>query len=971
MASLLDSADPILSLLGNFVSGGRTGQPDTPVYGMTPEGEALPNRVSDRQRASIADALLAFGSAASNAAAPRFGLAPTFAQGFGDALSAGRQQVINEQAAQAAMADLALKRQILQQQMAGQQLVARFLTRGLGGPQGVADVTTETPAAPAGAPPGASATPPGGAPATPPGYEPGALVREALGAHESGARGYGATNSAGYTGRYQIGSQLASDAGFYAPAEGEDTKGNQWSGAFRIPGFAGVRTRDDFLRNPAAQDAAYRLAMGHMDKQLSALGVYDRGVGQTIGGVPVTRDGLLAGAWLGGAGGVKRWIDSGGKDDPVDGNGTHVSQWVRLGAGAVPAVRPYADTGRAVPAPSPGPGGTVVRDVDPTAITTATAEQLAAAPPPPLPGATAAPAAPASTATAAAAQPLYVGDSLATGLGAGRGVVGAGPQAVLANIRAMPAADVAGRHVVLSSGTSNGVGDVGYVRTQIEELKKKGAASVTLLGVGDAKYLTDNRSNQSLEETARQTDARFVPVDPATLGADRIHPADYTALRAASMPVPVPPAQGGPDGGATPARYQVATTGQTPPPPATAPAAPATRATTAPAGPPAPGIPARPIGMPPVPGMNRSALDAMTPRDRALFAASLLSMPPDKWPAVAAQLAMKPAETPSYQTIGNQVVGVYRDGTRVVIGPAHQEPFTVERLGADGNTRSIRVDPNTGTEQDLGVKSTPALTDVKGDDGQNHKGYLQPDGSFRLVAPSPTPPGSQPLDPQRQAQEERLRRAGMPSAEDVFQQKTGEAAAKQQGELTDAGGNAAGMVEKLRHFRSVAEGFQSGKLTPTASTVGSIATALGLDLSGIAQTMGSRSVTQAEVLQKISNELVKSQITPGSGFSTNLSDADRVFLQQTMPAISNRPESNAVILAFLESAAQRTVDKSIAWDRSDDHSLKAWRNFNADWTEKQNKAPIIQKVETLEEGGLLPVNSVFRLPDGRFGVVTP
>jgi len=130
-------------------------------------------------------------------------------------------------------------------------------------------------------------------------------------------------------------------------------------------------------------------------------------------------------------------------------------------------------------------------------------------------------------------------------------------------------------------------------------------------------------------------------------------------------------------------------------------------------------------------------------------------------------------------------------------------------------------------------------------------------------------------------------------------------------------------------------------------------------------------MTQAEVLQKISNELVKSQITPGSGFSTNLSDADRVFLQQTMPAISNRPESNAVILAFLESAAQRTVDKSIAWDRSDDHSLKAWRNFNADWTEKQNKAPIIQKVETLEEGGLLPVNSVFRLPDGRFGVVTP
>lgn len=124
---------------------------------------------------------------------------------------------------------------------------------------------------------------------------------------------------------------------------------------------------------------------------------------------------------------------------------------------------------------------------------------------------------------------VAVGDSLGVGIGhAGKMPTYAeqslSPRAVLANIQNMPADNIAGKDVILSSGASNNPAEVGLVRGQVEALLNKGAASVTLVGVGDRKDLVDNKVNDSLKFIASQTGAQFRPVDTKQLADDRVHP---------------------------------------------------------------------------------------------------------------------------------------------------------------------------------------------------------------------------------------------------------------------------------------------------------------------------------------------------------------------------------------------------------------------------------------------------------------
>lgn len=159
--------------------------------------------------------------------------------------------------------------------------------------------------------------------------------------HESGGNP-GIVNKLGYAGTYQFGAPLLTDLGLYKPGAGENVadrsaagqwSGNKWSGTFNIPGFPQVKTLNDFLANPQAQKAAFDIHTANMDKQIDANGL-DRYIGQTVGGVPITRDGLHAMIHLGGAEGTLRALQSGGAVNPADANGTSLLDYARVGAGA-------------------------------------------------------------------------------------------------------------------------------------------------------------------------------------------------------------------------------------------------------------------------------------------------------------------------------------------------------------------------------------------------------------------------------------------------------------------------------------------------------------------------------------------------------------------------------------------------------------------------------------------------------------
>lgn len=175
------------------------------------------------------------------------------------------------------------------------------------------------------------------------------------------SRSPSSVNRLGYAGQYQVGAPLLADANVYRPAEGEIGPRGQWSGqwggTFNIPGFENVRTLQDFLANPEAQRRAAELAMSYQAGQLRQSGFLSN-IGQEVNGVRITPEALLQGAWLGGLGGVDRFVRGGGQDRR-DAFGTPISQWMRLGQGepGAPEVAPTGGQpqgGQNVPAQQPG-----------------------------------------------------------------------------------------------------------------------------------------------------------------------------------------------------------------------------------------------------------------------------------------------------------------------------------------------------------------------------------------------------------------------------------------------------------------------------------------------------------------------------------------------------------------------------------------------------------------------------------------
>jgi hypothetical protein len=135
---------------------------------------------------------------------------------------------------------------------------------------------------------------------------------DALAQSES-SNNYQAVNQFGYLGKYQFGSMALQDTGF------QDAEGN-WTGR------AGINSAEDFLNNPAVQEAAQQEFMGKQDSYLQSNGATQY-IGTTIQDVTITKEGLRAAAHLVGASKVKEMLETG--TIPTDANGTSALDYMR------------------------------------------------------------------------------------------------------------------------------------------------------------------------------------------------------------------------------------------------------------------------------------------------------------------------------------------------------------------------------------------------------------------------------------------------------------------------------------------------------------------------------------------------------------------------------------------------------------------------------------------------------------------
>jgi len=135
-----------------------------------------------------------------------------------------------------------------------------------------------------------------------------------LGMSESGCN-YGIKNTLGYLGKYQFGMMRLCDAGITI----KTSAGYEWA-----PGYSEA----EFLADGELQE---RLFLWHV-KDLARLVQlhYGEYIGKRVNGALITLSGLVAGAHLGGLGGVRLFLTGA---DATDAYGGTVSNYIKLFAG--------------------------------------------------------------------------------------------------------------------------------------------------------------------------------------------------------------------------------------------------------------------------------------------------------------------------------------------------------------------------------------------------------------------------------------------------------------------------------------------------------------------------------------------------------------------------------------------------------------------------------------------------------------
>ena len=128
--------------------------------------------------------------------------------------------------------------------------------------------------------------------------------KEALAFKESQGK-YRVVNSLGYLGKYQFGRTTLQRFKIY------NTK--------------------EFLRNPELQEKAF-VALCKVNKWILRKDI-KRSVGKTINGIKITESGILAAAHLSGAGSVKKFLRSNGKQRFSDAYGSSIQSYLKKFSG--------------------------------------------------------------------------------------------------------------------------------------------------------------------------------------------------------------------------------------------------------------------------------------------------------------------------------------------------------------------------------------------------------------------------------------------------------------------------------------------------------------------------------------------------------------------------------------------------------------------------------------------------------------
>lgn len=146
---------------------------------------------------------------------------------------------------------------------------------------------------------------------------------------EKGTYNYSADNGKGYYGKYQFGKAALYDLGVMDRKQvGRNSKGNPtyqyWFTGREVQGKK-INNLEDFFNNHAGQEQLMAEYTAKNWATIKKAGL-DKLIGQTIHGINITKETLLAGAHLKGVGGLKQFLLK--NQDNYDGNNVAISAYM-------------------------------------------------------------------------------------------------------------------------------------------------------------------------------------------------------------------------------------------------------------------------------------------------------------------------------------------------------------------------------------------------------------------------------------------------------------------------------------------------------------------------------------------------------------------------------------------------------------------------------------------------------------------
>jgi hypothetical protein len=312
------------------------------------------------------------------------------------------------------------------------------------------------------------------------------------------------------------------------------------------------------------------------------------------------------------------------------------------------------------------------------------------------------------------------------------------------------------------------------------------------------------------------------------------------------------------------------------------------------------------------------------------------------------------------------------DGSWADVGQAKPETTTVNVR--DGDKMVMRVRNSDGSLQPGNIGEVPheVQKQIEFDpaSGQYFNTERGLDGKWTRTTLAPPPPELTVRSTGRAAQDVAI------AAGSAGQSEQERNAAKDQQTLYESRGTAIGLNDRLNMYGALLDGVKTGRLAPWMANVGAISNAMGLNLESIAPGLGPQAAVNAQVLQKVGNELVLGQLGGQGMPRNNFSDRDLAFLKDTMPQLQNMPEANRVIVAYLKGMQQRALDHVSAWDdyskaHGDATDAKTFRAFERQWGDQIASDPVVHRLPGKAEISKVPPGRIYTYFDERgqhFGI---